>query len=131
MKPEIVRINGDKILTIPKEFDGQTRKIELLRVTEDGQILFNYKDWSVNTATDSFFRSFAKDLPQMCKEPWEKDLNQCHEKVEQMSETVTHLKGQRETLIEKQGLQAEIMGALLVGVVLGSIISVLVYDRVR
>lgn len=62
MNYEVVCRDNKSIITFPLN-DHMT---EMLRVTSGGQVMFNYQQWELNTATDLFFRTLAQQVPELC-----------------------------------------------------------------
>jgi hypothetical protein len=134
-------LGNDSILTFPGRGGHPT---ELIRVTSHGQVLFNYKDWQINTATDLLFRSIAEEAPDLCApfaEQQNKALAQCKASLETREVVQADLKAQVVKLTIMNQTLAENMTrgdavfwlfmGMIMGAVIGSFMSVYIVNHTR
>lgn len=116
------------VLTFPKG----NQLTELLRVTNHGQVIFNYKDWHINSATDLLFRAIADEAPALCApyaQEQNKQLAQCKSKVESIQVMKDDYKAQTVQLTAMNQALAENITRgdalfwLFMGMVMGSILA--------
>lgn len=136
MKYETVCTANKSIVTFPK--NGQLT--EMLRVTDGGQVVFNYQQWEINTATDLFFRTLAVQSPELCKivlPELNDKLKTCETEAFTLAKDVTFWKKNHELLTHTNAnLSRTTSGAgamlwLSLGVIIGSLVTAWVVSRLR
>ncbi len=136
MKYETVCTANSSIVAFPK--NGQLT--EMLRVTDGGQVLFNYRVWEINTATDLFFRTLAVQSPELCRTVLP-DLNAklkaCEADHETLTHDVTFWRNNNALLMHtNENLSRTTSGAgamlwLALGVIVGSLVTAWVVSHLR
>ncbi len=133
---EKICTGSSSVLTFPK--NGQ--QTEMLRVTDQGQVLFNYRVWDVGSATDLYFRALAAEAPELCKAvlpEFSDKLKACETSRADFEKQTDFWKTNHQLLMhtnENLSRTTSGTGALLwlaAGVYIGAFVTAWVFNRVR